>query len=182
MQGYYRKPQETEAMLQGGWLYTGDIGVIDADGFLAITDRKKDLIKTAGGKFVAPQKLENLFITDPFIAQAFVFGDRERFCVALIMPNLARVTEHARAQGMAFTSEHDLIASPPIHALIWGRIQALQCDLAGFEQVKAIALLDHEFSQQSGELTPTMKAKRATIASRYEHVLRRLYDTPAAAH
>ena len=177
MKGYYQKPLDTHAVLTDGWLHTGDIGHLDADGFLVITDRKKDLIKTAGGKFVAPQKLENLFITDPYVAQAFVFGDRERFCVALIMPNVARVQDYAKECHLACGSEQELLRLPAIHELIWSRIQALQHDLPSYEQVKAIALLDHELSQASGELTPTLKAKRSLIATRFEAVLRRLYDT-----
>jgi long-chain acyl-CoA synthetase len=181
MRGYYRKPEETAAMIVDGWLHTGDIGALDADGFLSITDRKKDLIKTAGGKFVAPQKLENLFVTDPYIAQAFVFGDRERYCVALIRPNLERLVDHARQHHIPYASEEALLRAPATHALIWDRIKALQRDLPSFEQVKAVALLDHDLSQAAGELTPTMKAKRALIASRYDALLRRLYDLPPPA-
>ena len=166
MQGYYHKPQETAAAIVDGWFRTGDIGGLDADGFLSITDRKKDLIKTAGGKFVAPQKLENLFVTDPCIAQAFVYGDRERYCVALIVPNFQRTAGLAPAR---------------IKELVWSRVQVLQRDLPSFEQVKAIAVLDQEFTQGAGELTPTLKAKRAAIAAKYHDVLQQLYGVPAAA-
>jgi long-chain acyl-CoA synthetase len=181
MQGYSRKPLETQAAIVDGWFQTGDIGHLDADGFLAITDRKKDLIKTSGGKFIAPQKLENLFITDPFIAQAFVFGDRERYCVALIRPNVERLIEHARAHQISFASDAELVQAAATHALIWDRVQTLQRELPSFEQVKAIALLDYDLTQASGELTPTLKAKRALIAQRFEAVLRRLYDLPTAS-
>lgn len=179
MQGYYRKLHQTQAAIIDGWFHTGDIGHLDADGFLVITDRKKDLIKTAGGKFVAPQKLENRFVTDPYIAQAMVYGDRERYCVALIVPNMAKVLDYITAQGLAAMPPAELVKLPQVHQLLWGRVQALQQDLASFEQVKAIALLDQEFSQAAGELTPTMKAKRAAIAARYHDVLRRLYDAPS---
>ena len=179
MEGYYRKPQETQAVIADGWFHTGDIGSFDEEGFLSITDRKKDLIKTAGGKFVAPQKLEQLFVADPYIAQALIYGDREPYCVALIVPNLERLAEYAKAQGLCCASLRELVSSPQIHAFVWNRVQALQRDLASFEQVKAIALLDHEFSQAAGELTPTLKAKRATIAARYQDVLHRLYLPPA---
>lgn len=176
MQDYYRRPQETQAAIVDGWFHTGDIGYLDADGFLFITDRKKDLIKTAGGKFVAPQKLENRFVTDPYIAQAFVYGDRERYCVALIVPNLQRLTEYAREHRLPFASAKELLRSTEMYGFIWNRVQALQHDLASFERVKAIALLDQEFSQAAGELTPTLKAKRTTIAARYQDVLRQLYQ------
>jgi len=179
MQGYYRRPDETKQALADGWFHTGDIGHL-TDGFLAITDRKKDLIKTAGGKFVAPQKLENLLISDPYISQAFVYGDRERFCVALVVPNVARLLEDGPVPGLSTVSVAELINDPRTHAFIWGRVQALQRELASYEQLKAIALLEHEFSQASGELTPTLKAKRTAIFARYQDVLRRLYDTTSS--
>ncbi|MBI3312102.1 MAG: long-chain fatty acid--CoA ligase [Candidatus Omnitrophica bacterium] len=183
MQGYYRKPHATQDVLIDGWFHTGDIGMIDEEGFLSITDRKKDLIKTAGGKFVAPQKLENLFITDPYIAQALVVGDRQPYCVALIVPHRQQIIDYAQSHGLAASCYEELVSSPSIHEFVWKRVQALQHDLASFEQVKAIALLDHEFTQGSGELTPTLKSKRAIIATHYQERLQRLYrsDTPSPA-
>ena len=179
MQGYYRKPQATQAVFVNGWFATGDIGCLDEEGFLVITDRKKDLIKTSGGKFVAPQKLESRMVADPYISQAFVFGDRERYCVALVVPNFQRLAEYAKHLGLASTAPHDLVQAAAIQELIWKRVQTAQQDLAGFEQVKRIALLEQEWTQASGELTPTLKAKRTLIAQRYHDLLRRLYDTPA---
>ena len=181
MQGYYRKPEATAAVLEGEWFHTGDIGHVDGDGYLVITDRKKDLIKTAGGKFVAPQKLENLFVSDPYISQAFVYGDRERYCVALLVPNLEQLRRYAAQQGIATTSVAELVRDARIQQFYWQRVQERQQPLASFEQVKAIALLDQEFTQASGELTPTLKAKRSVIAARYADLLRRLYEQPAAA-
>ena len=181
MQGYFRKPAETAEALRDGWFHTGDIGDIDQDGFLHITDRKKDLIKTAGGKFVAPQKLENLFVTDPYVSQAFVYGDRERYCVALIVPNLVKLKEHAQAHQLPCASPAELVAQPAIRQFLWERIQARQHDLAGFEQVKAIALLEQEFTQAGGELTPIMQTKLALIAQRYKDLLATLYEQPTAA-
>ncbi len=178
MQGYYRKPEQTREVMGDGWFHTGDIGSFDAEGFLSITDRKKDLIKTAGGKFVAPQKLEQRFITDPYISQAFIYGDLRPYCVALIVPNLQRVTDYAKTHGLSFASFGELVHAPAIHQMLWERVQALQQNLAGFEQVKAIALLEQEFTQAAGELTPTLKAKRTAIAARYEETLHRLYSTP----
>ena len=176
MQGYYRKPEATAAALADGWLHTGDIGRLDAGGRLVITDRKKDLIKTAGGKFVAPQKLENRFVTDPYITQAFVYGDRRPYCVALIVPNAEQLRRYAAGAGIAGGSLHDLVRHPRIRELYFERVRALQQDLPSFEQVKAIALLDQEFSQGAGELTPTLKAKRAVIAGRYAAALQGLYE------
>ncbi|MBI4343804.1 MAG: long-chain fatty acid--CoA ligase [Candidatus Omnitrophica bacterium] len=179
MQGYYRKPEETAAVITDGWLHTGDVGHLDGDGHLVITDRKKDLIKTAGGKFVAPQKLENLFVTDPYVSQAFVYGDRQRYCVALVVPNMARLREYAASQGIAAAGPAQLVQDARIREFYWQRVQERQGGLASFEQVKAIALLDQEFTQAAGELTPTLKAKRGVIAQRYAEALRRLYEQPA---
>ncbi len=146
-----------------------------------ITDRKKDLIKTAGGKFVAPQKLVGLFITDSAGSQAFGAGDKQPYCVALIVPNAEQLFRYAREQELVGRTLKELIAQPHVQAWYWQRIQAKQEGLASFEQVKKIALLDQEFSQASGELTPTLKAKRAIIAQRYEAILRGLYAQPPAS-
>lgn len=179
MQGYYQKPEATAATITDGWFHTGDIGHLDGEGFLFITDRKKDLIKTAGGKFVAPQKLENLFVTDEYVSQAFVYGDRQPYCVALIVPKPEGLRRLAEERHLRDRSSAELIREPAIQTFFWERIQAKQRSCAGFEQVKKIALLNEEFSQAAGELTPTLKAKRAVIATRYDAVLRSLYDTPA---
>jgi long-chain acyl-CoA synthetase len=175
MQGYYNKPQVTAEMIVDGWLHTGDIGHLDEEGRLYITDRKKDLIKTAGGKFVAPQKLENLFVTDPYIAQAFVYGDKQPYCVVLIVPNMEQLRRYAQEQEIGALSVKELVRDARVQAFYWGRVQARQAGLASFEQVKKIALLDQEFSQASGELTPTMKAKRSLIAQRHAAILQQLY-------
>ena len=176
MQGYYNKPQVTAEMVVNGWLHTGDIGHLDEEGRLYITDRKKDLIKTAGGKFVAPQKLENLFVTDPYIAQAFVYGDKQPYCVALIVPHMEQLRRYAQEQEIGALSVKELVRDARVQAFYWGRVQVRQEGLASFEQVKKIALLDQEFSQASGELTPTMKAKRSLIAQRHAAALQQLYS------
>ena len=177
MQGYYRQPNETATAIVDGWFHTGDIGQFDEHHCLVITDRKKDLIKTAGGKFVAPQKLENLFVTDPAISQAFVYGDRKPYCVALLVPRLEAVRRYAQEQEISARSNKELLHNPRILAWCWQRIQEKQQGLAGFEQVKKIALLDQEFSQGAGELTPTLKAKRTVIAQRYAAILEQLYQS-----
>ena len=179
MEGYYKKPEATASAIIDGWLHTGDIGHLDREGYLFITDRKKDLIKTAGGKFVAPQKLENLFVTDPYISQAFVYGDRRPYCVALIVPNVEQLRRYAQEQEIASRSLVELVGNKQIQEFYWSRVQAAQQNLASVEQVKKIALLDQEFSQASGELTPTLKAKRSIIAQRYQAILQSLYETPA---
>jgi long-chain acyl-CoA synthetase len=176
MQGYYRKPQETAATIVEGWFHTGDIGHLDDHHCLVITDRKKDLIKTAGGKFVAPQKLENLLITDPYISQAFVYGDRRPYCVALLVPRIEALRRYAQEQEIPSRSVDALVRDPRVLEFYWTRVQTKQHGLASFEQLKKIALLDQEFSQQAGELTPTLKAKRSVIAQRYAALLENLYQ------
>ena len=175
MQSYYRKPDVTAFAIVEGWFHTGDIGRLE-DGFLYITDRKKDLIKTSGGKFVAPQKLENLFLADPCISQAFVYGDKRPYCVALIVPDASRLRRYALEQEIPGRSVGELVRDARIQAFYWGRVQAAQAALAGFEHVKKIALLDQEFSQAAGELTPTLKAKRSIIAQRHDALLQSLYQ------
>jgi long-chain acyl-CoA synthetase len=177
MQGYYRKPEATSAAIVEGWFQTGDIGHLDQQGCLVITDRKKDLIKTAGGKFVAPQKLEQLFTGDPYIAQAFVYGDRRPYCVALLVPRQDALARHAKTQGIPVNSLAALARDPRVITFFWDRVQALQQPLASFEQVKRIALLEQEFSESAGELTPTLKVKRRVVAERYGEVLERLYQS-----
>ncbi len=178
MQGYYQKETETRAVLREGWLHTGDIGHVDHEGFLYITDRKKDLIKTAGGKMVAPQKIENLLVTDPYIAQAFVFGDRERYLAALIVPRFEALKTYAGAHGIPLEPLSALLKHPQTLALIQTRIDAHSRDLASYERIKQFALLEQEWSQASGELTPTLKARRAVLARKYAAVLERLYAAP----
>ena len=180
MQGYYKKPSATAAALADGWFHTGDIGRFEPDGCLCITDRKKDLIKTAGGKFVAPQKLEKLFVADPLISQAFVYGDRRPYCVALLVPNAQALRRYAEEQRIPGGSLEELVRDPRVADIYWTRVQALQRELAGFEQVKKVALLDQEFTQASGELTPTLKVKRTTVAQRHESLLTSLYQSPTA--
>jgi long-chain acyl-CoA synthetase len=176
MQGYYGRPEETARVIVDGWFHTGDIGRVDPDGYVYITDRKRDLIKTAGGKFVAPQKLENLFVSDPLVSQAFVYGERRPYCVALIVPNAEGLRREAAAHGWAGTCLADWARDPRVQTFYWQRIQERQRELASFEQVKKIALLDQEFSQGSGELTPTMKVRRGVIADRYGGLLQGLYE------
>jgi long-chain acyl-CoA synthetase len=178
MQGYYNKPEATAAAIQDGWFCTGDIGHLDAQGRLHITDRKKDLIKTAGGKFVAPQKLEHLFATDPHISQAFVYGDKRPYCVALIVPNLDRLRRYAQEQEIPAGSVRELVRDRRVAEFYWRLVQDKQQGLARFEQVKKIALLDEEFSQAAGELTPTLKVRRSAVAQRHQDVLESLYRAP----
>ncbi len=176
MQGYYKRPEATAAAIVDGWFHTGDIGHCNAAGNLFITDRKKDLIKTAGGKFVAPQKLEMLFASDPYVSQVFVYGEKRPYCVALIVPNREQLRRYAQEQEITAGSFPELLTDRRVLEFYWSRIQEQQKQLASFEQVKKIALVDQEFTQAAGELTPTLKVKRGAVAQRYGALLESLYQ------
>ncbi len=176
MQGYYNKPAETsEVLTADGWLRTGDIGHLDADGFLYVTDRKKDLIKTAAGKFVAPQPIENCLRTSPLISAAVILGDRQRFIIALIVPNFAAVESKAREVELTFTSPAEIAAHPWVRELIRAEIDRLTPHLARYETIKRFALLDHDFTFEGGEITYSMKIKRHVIAERFRDLIAGLY-------
>ncbi len=176
MQGYYNKPEQTRAVFtEDGWFKTGDIGRLDEDGYLYVTDRKKDLIKTAAGKFVAPQPIENKLKTSPYIANAAVIGDRHKFVVALLVPNVTAIEARAREHGLEFHSPAELAAHPWVRELLAQEVDRLTNDLAQYERPKRFAVLDHDFSFDGGQLTYTMKLKRRVIEQRYAGVIASLY-------
>jgi long-chain acyl-CoA synthetase len=180
MQGYSKKPEETRAVLSpDGWLATGDIGRIDPDGFLMITDRKKELLKTAGGKMIAPAPIENVLKSSPFILNAALVGDRRPYIAALIVPNFGTVQARAAQAGVKLGSPQEMVLSPWVHDLIEGEIKRLTANLAQFETIKRFALLDREFTFDGGELTFTLKLKRRVVSERYAGVIERLYAQPA---
>ena len=176
MRGYYLRPDETAATISAdGWLSTGDIGQVDHDGYLVITDRKKELIKTAGGKFVAPQPIENALKVSPYIVGAMVVGDRRKFVVALIVPNFARVTSAAAENGIQIVSQAELARDPWVHDLIGREVERINSHLAPYETIKRFALLDQDFSFEKDELTYTMKLKRRVIEQLYADKIEQLY-------
>jgi len=175
MQGYYHDPEGTAEAIRDGWFHTGDVGRIDEEGFLLITDRKKDIIVTAGGKNVAPQPLENRLRTDPYIQEAVVFGDRKPFLVALVVPNFAKLEEHARLLGLNLPDRGALTASPEMREFLMARVERHQGDRASVEQVKKIHVLDHELSQVEGELTPKLNVRRRRVAERYRTEIEAMY-------
>jgi long-chain acyl-CoA synthetase len=180
MQGYSKKPEETRAVLSpDGWLATGDIGRIDPDGFLVITDRKKELLKTAGGKLIAPAPIENALKSSPFILNAALVGDRRPYIAALIVPNFATVQARAVEAGVKLGSPQEMMSSPWVHDLIEGEIKRLTANLAQFETIKRFALLDREFTFDGGELTFTLKLKRRVVDERYADIIERLYAQPS---
>jgi long-chain acyl-CoA synthetase len=177
MKGYYNRPEETaEAIDPDGWFHTGDIGHIDSDGFLVITDRKKALIVTAGGKNVAPAAIENALSADKFINQAFAYGDARKYITALIVPDWERVEKYADEHKIRFSSRAQLCSHSAINSLIQRRIESAMEEFAPFEQVKRFKLMEREFSQEDGEVTPTLKLKRNEITRRYWKELDRLYQ------
>jgi long-chain acyl-CoA synthetase len=176
MQGYYKNPEATrEVLSEDGWFRTGDIGYVDKDNYLFITDRKKDLIKTAAGKFVAPQPIENALKTSPYILNAMVVGDKRKFIVALIVPNPATVAAKADDQGIKFASNAELAAHPWVHALIDSEVKRLTAHLAQYETIKRFALLPEDFTFDNGSLTFTLKLKRRVVEQQYAAVIESLY-------
>ncbi len=177
MQGYYRSEHETAEALAGGWFHTGDIGEIDADGFLKITDRKKDLLVTSNGKNVAPQPIENRLKQIPYFDNVVVIGDHRSFIAALIVPNYFALSAYARAHHLAFGDPHELIHKPEIYDLAMSEIAQYTQDLSSFEKVRKIAFLNGEFSIDGGELTPTLKVRRSAIEKKYKPVIDQLYTS-----
>jgi long-chain acyl-CoA synthetase len=176
MQGYYRKPDETrEVFTPDGWFRTGDIGQLDEEGYLIITDRKKELLKTAAGKFVAPAPIENTLKTSPYISNAIVVGDKRKFVSVLIVPNFANIESAARKNGHDFATPAQMTADSWVHDLLLHEIERLTEPLAQYEKPKRFALLDQDFTYATGELTYTMKMKRRVIEQRYQDVIARLY-------
>jgi long-chain acyl-CoA synthetase len=176
MQGYYKEAEKTSAVISpDGWLATGDIGRLDADGYLYITDRKKDLFKTAAGKLVAPQPIEGLLKSSPLILNAVLVGDKRRFIAALIVPNFSNIEATAREQGRAFSTHAELAADPWVRSLIGEEIRRLTTHLAQHETIKRFALLDDDFTFDGGHLTYTLKLKRRVIGERYAKVIEGLY-------
>jgi long-chain acyl-CoA synthetase len=181
MNGYYNKPAETSAVFTAdGWFKTGDIGTLDADGFLRITDRKKELFKTSGGKYIAPQPIEQLIKGSRFVNQVVLIGNGRKFPAALIVPDWERVDSYLRLKGLKSSSRAELCRNARVIDVIERQIAALTPGLAQYERVKKIALIENEFTIEGGELTPTLKVKRRVIDEKYRAVIDRLYDEAEA--
>jgi long-chain acyl-CoA synthetase len=177
MKGYFKKPEATaEAIAADGWFHTGDIGHVDADGFLVITDRKKDIIVTSGGKNIAPQPIENRLKANKFFTEVVMIGNKRNFAAALVVPNFEALEAWARGKGIAAGSREELVARPEVAAHYLALVGELTTDLAQFEKIKKVALLPREFTQDGGELTPTLKVKRRVIEERYRSVIDGLYQ------
>jgi len=175
MKGYYKKEAETREVMAGGWFHTGDIGHFDADGFLVITDRKKDLLVTSGGKNIAPQPIENLLKTSPYITNAVVLGDRRRFVSALIVPDFDKLKDYAKAQGIAYGSIEELCQDRRIVDFLKSEVDRATPLLASYERVKKIAVLPRDFEIEKGEMTPSLKVVRASVTAEYRQAIDALY-------
>jgi long-chain acyl-CoA synthetase len=176
MMGYYNNEADTREVLREGWLHTGDIGRFDEDGFLTITDRKKDIIVTSGGKNVAPQPIESLIQSSPFIASAVVVGSSRKFISALVVPDFEKLEELARAEGWSFADRAALCRLPEAGAFLLDEVNRMTPGLASYERVKRIALLDRDFDLGAGEITPTLKVRRTIVERKYADLIESLYE------
>jgi len=177
---YWNLPEETRNAFVDGWFKTGDIGALDADGFLSFTDRKKDLIKTSGGKFVAPQPIEALLKANPLVGQAVVVGDRRRFAMAILAPHFPALEDWAAANGIAFSSHEQLVADPKVRALYQGIVAELNQKLAPFETMKKILVVGEEFTIAGGTMTPSQKVRRRFVEEKYRREIEAIYEETAA--
>ncbi len=173
---YWNRPEETRDAFVDGWFKTGDIGSLDADGFLSVTDRKKDMLKTSGGKFIAPQPVENYLKLNALIGTAVVLGDRRKFASVIISPAFPLLEEWARANQISFSNREELVANPKVKALYGGIVGELNRGLARYETLKKILLVPDEFTALDGTLTPTMKLRRKAITERYREQIDDLYE------
>ncbi len=185
MSGYYRKPEATAEAFENGWLRTGDVGVLE-DGYLTITDRIKELMKTSGGKYIAPQYVESTLAGDPYIEQIIVIADGRPYATALIVPAFEALEAYAKTWKIACASREELVRDPIVVRFFEGRVEARQQDLAGYEKVKRIALLPRPFSLEEGEMTPTLKVRRRVVIERHRDLIDAMYarekevSTPAS--
>jgi long-chain acyl-CoA synthetase len=185
MQGYYKLPDATRETIDGdGWLHSGDIGELDSDGYLKITDRKKELLKTAGGKYIAPQPIELAVKQNKFVANAMLYGDRRKFPIILIVPNFDTLERWAAERNLTYGTRAELLELADVRAKIEREVMSMLPHLAKFETPKKVVLLEKDFTIESGELTPTLKVKRRVVEQHYKDVIDATYsaeDAMAAA-
>jgi len=175
MKGYYNRSEETEETVVDGWLKTGDVGLIDEDGFVRITDRLKNLIITSGGKNIAPQRIETAVGSDHYIEQITAIGDGRKYVSALIVPFFSALENYAKAHGVSYETREELVKKPEIIEFYRTRIAEQSKELAGYEKIKAFSLLAREFTQEDGELTPTLKIKKKVVMDTYSDVIDAMY-------
>jgi long-chain acyl-CoA synthetase len=181
MKGYYKLPEASaETVDADGWLHTGDIGELDSDGYLKITDRKKELLKTAGGKYIAPQPIEMLVKRNKFVANAIMYGDRRKFPIILIVPNFDNLERWAQERGLTYASRAELLQLPDAQAKVEREVMSMLRELAKFETPKKVVMLEHDFTIENGELTPTLKVKRREVEKRYRGLIDGAYASADA--
>ena len=175
---YWNLPEDTRNAFEDGWFKTGDIGNIDSEGFLSVTDRKKDLIKTSGGKFVAPQPIESTLRNCDLVADAMVIGDGHKFASAVLVPEFEELENWARHHGVSCQSRQELVSNPQVRALYESVVEEINQNLAQFEKIKKMLLVAEAFSATEGALTPTMKLRRRAIENKYQQQIENLYAEP----
>jgi long-chain acyl-CoA synthetase len=176
MKGYWNNPDANkEAFTGDGFYRTGDIGFIDEEGYLTITDRKKELLKTSGGKYVAPQPIENAFNTEPLIEQVVVVGENRKYISALVVPEFEALSEWARQKGIEYRDRSELVRHPEVNKLVQGIIDKINSGLARYEQIKKYVITEHPFTEEGGELTPSQKIKRRVVEKKYKDLIDSLY-------
>ncbi len=173
--GITKTAERLKPFWKNGWLHTGDIGVFDAEGFLIITDRKKHLFKTSGGKYVAPTPIENMFLASKYIDQFVLIGDRRMFLTALIVPDFEALKEYADANRIHYQDEKELINLKQIDELLQRDFNQFQKKLANFERIRKFTLLEKPFTIENGELTPSLKVKRKVVEERYGNLIDDMY-------
>jgi len=180
-QGYWNRPEETSAALSDGWFKTGDIGNVDADGYLSVTDRKKDLIKTSGGKFIAPQPIENSLKHNNLVGVPAILGDKRKFAIVLISPNFPALESWARTNNVVFSSREELVKNSKVQNLYEEIVEGVNQNMARYEKLKRVMLVPDEFTPDNGAMTPTMKLKRRIIEDRYRKQIDELYSEAESA-
>jgi long-chain acyl-CoA synthetase len=175
MVGYYKRPDLTDEVVKDGWLYTGDIGMWEAKRFLKITDRKKELFKTSGGKYVAPAPIENRLKESPFVEQVIVVGAEKKFVGALIVPSFPSLREWMRAEGIEFTTNEKAIENKHVLTMYRDLVENFNKYFNHVEQIKKFELLPREWSIETGEMTPKMSLKRTVIMEKYKDAIERIY-------
>jgi len=176
MKGYWQDEDATREVIKDGWFYSGDIGEIDRDGYLKITDRKKHIIVTSGGKNIAPQPIENLISESPYVDQVIVIGEKRPFLIALIVPDFSKLMEYAKENSISATTNKALIENKNIQQIYEKLMRTISRQLATHEKVRKFLLVDEAFSIENGDMTPTMKLKRKTITSRYAAEIDKVYQ------
>ena len=177
MKGYWNQPEATrEAIDNEGWLHTGDLGMIDEDGFLVITDRKKHIFVSSGGKNIAPNHIENLFLQSRFIDQFVLIGDRRMFLSALIVPDFDMLEEYAQLNNLLYHDVEELVKKPEIYGLVEEEIGQIQKDLATYERIRKFTILSKPLTIENGEITPTLKVRRKAVEEKFKDIIEKMYE------